>query len=113
MQTADDGDTGERDSNVQGVNTPAATTASSVGDSPTVRQVELAPGVSVTQALNGFTALGVPIGQDTWVTQEAVKTIESHEARLITISNNHHKPRDRCGGVQGRRAPSTCRLGYG
>lgn len=53
--------------------------------SPTVLAVELAPGVAVTQALRGLINLGVPLGTEEYVREEALSIVQSHDSRLRAI----------------------------
>ena len=52
---------------------------------PTVRSVELAPGVTVTQACVGHICLGVPLGTEQYVRDAALAIIRSHEQRLRAV----------------------------
>ena len=61
---------------------------------PTVRSVELAPGVMVTQACDGHICLGVPLGTEAYVKDAALATIRAHEPRMRAIVHlaNHEGP---------------------
>ena len=71
------GNTGGRDHNL------SASDAAEV--CPTVRAVELAPGVAVTQACEGHICLGVPFGTSTYVRRAALATVQAHDQRLRAI----------------------------
>ena len=61
------------------------TFTSPAGDCLTESQfVELAPGVRVLRAAEGFNNLGVPMGKDAWVQAELVRMVRGQDARLCT-----------------------------
>ena len=47
--------------------------------------MELAPGVRVLRAAEGFNNLGVPMGKDAWVQAELVRMVRGQDARLKLI----------------------------
>ena len=76
------GHTGDRDTSMQEESPPAAAAGESpAGKSPTVRSVELAPGVEVTQACEGFVMLGTPIGSARLRVVRLVGTSADRQAR--------------------------------
>ena len=47
--------------------------------------MELAPGVRVLRAADGFNNLGVPMGTDEWVEEELVRMVRAQDKRLKLI----------------------------